>query len=350
MSFPKLMIDLKKIKRNITSMLNECDKRGVELVAVEKLVAGDLQVAQTIVGAGVTTLADSRIKNLQKLKDINAKKMLLRIPMQSEIDELVKWVDVCLISELETIKLIDQKATSPIEIILMIESGDIREGLHNKETIFKTVEEITKMKYVKLVGLGTNFACFGATIPSVAKMHDMVALKRELEDTFKISIPTISAGNSSHISIWDDPEIPNEINQIRSGAAILMGFGLNDEPIPFLEMNAFTLQAEVVEVQVKPSASWGQKGLDAFGHEKHFEDIGDRTKAIIAIGRQDCPNEDMIPVDSNIQVLGQSSDHTILDITDSNIKYRVGDIIEFNLGYIGVLSCITTEFVDTDYK
>lgn len=49
--------------------------------------------------------------------------------------------------------------------------------------------------------------------------------------------------------------MPRDINQMRSVAAIFMGFGLNDDPITFLEQHVFTLKAQIVEVQIKPSAS-----------------------------------------------------------------------------------------------
>lgn len=227
----------------------------------------------------------------------------------------------------------------------MIETGDIREGLLDSELILKTVNEIQTCDHIKLVGLGTNFACFGATVPETNKLIKLAELKTSLESTFKIEIPIISAGNSSHITIWDDLRMPRDINQMRSVAAIFMGFGLNDDPITFLEQHVFTLKAQIVEVQIKPSASWGKRGLDAFGEEVQFNDLGNRKKAIIAIGRQDCLHTEILPIDSKIIVLGSSSDHTILDITDSATDYQVGDIVEFNLTYASTLSCFNSPYV-----
>ncbi|WP_381415223.1 alanine/ornithine racemase family PLP-dependent enzyme [Spiroplasma endosymbiont of Anurida maritima] len=349
MVYPQLSINLELIKSNAISVIKECDKRNMDLVAVEKLVAGDVKVAQTLIDAGIKTIADSRVFNLKKLQNINAKKMLLRIPMMSEIKELVKFVDVCLVSEIEVIKEIDKQTKSVIEVILMIETGDIREGLWGNKVIFDTVQQILKLKNIKLTGIGTNFACFGATVPTITKMQEMSVLKKKIEERFGINIPIISAGNSSHISIWDDKKMPKDINQIRCGSAILMGFGLNNEPIPFVKMGTFKLNAEIIELQYKPSASWGKKGLDAFGKEKEFKDIGVRKKVIIALGRQDCPFEELTPLNKDIKILGQSSDHTILDITDCRENYKIGDIISFDLEYLGVLCSITSEFVHKKY-
>lgn len=344
--YPQLIINLERIKENAKIMVTECKKRNLELVGVEKLVAGNLAVAKAYLESGIKTIGDSRIQNLKKLQNLNCKKMLLRIPMLSEIGDLLTYSDLCLISEIKTIRAINKNAKKPYEIILMIETGDIREGLLNRELIFKTVKEIQSLKNIKLIGLGTNFACYGATVPTIEKLQKLVKLKKDLEMEFKIQIKTISAGNSSHITIWNDKKMPSEINQIRSGAAILMGIGLSDAPIKFLHQDNFLLRAQVVEVQIKPSVSWGPRSLDAFAKEFSTPDIGDRKKAIVAIGRQDVGYESLTPVDSKIKILGGSSDHTILDITDSKTDYQVGDVVEFKLDYLGVLSCITSEFVE----
>ena len=55
------------------------------------------------------------------------------------------------------------------------------------------------------------------------------------------------------------------------------------------------------------------------------------------------------PKDENIKVLGGSSDHIILDINDSKIDYKVGDIIEFNLDYESILFSTASEDVKKEY-
>jgi predicted amino acid racemase len=44
-------------------------------------------------------------------------------------------------------------------------------------------------------------------------------------------------------------------------------------------------------------------------------------------------------------VLGGSSDHTILDISDCEADYRVGDVISFDLTYGGMLGGMTSPYV-----
>ena len=42
-------------------------------------------------------------------------------------------------------------------------------------------------------------------------------------------------------------------------------------------------------------------------------------------------------MDSSIKILGASSDHMILDVTDCELEIQVGSIIEFNMDYGGML-------------
>ena len=44
------------------------------------------------------------------------------------------------------------------------------------------------------------------------------------------------------------------------------------------------------------------------------------------------------PVDESLIILGSSSDHLIVDITESQKMIRVGDQIAFSLTYSGILS------------
>ena len=67
---------------------------------------------------------------------------------------------------------------------------------------------------------------------------------------------------------------------------------------------------------------------------------------ICAIGRQDFDAETTTPVDEGILILGASSDHLMLDVTDSVKEYKVGDIVELRLGYFSVFRAFTSPYVE----
>ena len=51
--------------------------------------------------------------------------------------------------------------------------------------------------------------------------------------------------------------------------------------------DAITLEAELVEIQTKPSKPIGTTGRNAFGEEVFIEDKGIMRRGILGIGRQD---------------------------------------------------------------
>lgn len=182
-------------------------------------------------------------------------------------------------------------------------------------------------------------------IPTKDNLTELVGVKKDLENYFNIRIPIISGGNSENIQIMRVNEMPMEINQLRIGVALAMGIGLYDKPIDGLNTDTIKLYAEIVEIKVKPSVPIGIIGIDAFGAKPQFEDRGFRKRAICALGKQDVYPEFLIPVDQKIMVLGSSSDHLIIDITDLDKELKIGDVIEFRVLYGGLLSAMTSKYV-----
>ena len=111
------------------------------------------------------------------------------------------------------------------------------------------------------------------------------------------------------------------------------GYDLSD-----MHSDVFTLRAEVVEVKTKPTHPVGEVGVDAFGRRLTYEDRGIRRRAIVAVGKADIGDSDNIfPADRGIEVLGGSSDHTILDVEDAERDIKPGDILDFAVNYGAML-------------
>ena len=89
----------------------------------------------------------------------------------------------------------------------------------------------------------------------------------------------------------------------------------------------------------------GDTGQDAFGNEPEFEDRGIRKRAILNLGRQDVVIEGLEPIDPGIIVLGGSSDHAILDVSDAHTPLKLGDEVAFYPGYGATLAAATSEYV-----
>lgn len=97
----------------------------------------------------------------------------------------------------------------------------------------------------------------------------------------------------------------------------------------------------------KAEPSLGDGGGGQLWTETRFYRQGEKRKKVIcAIGRQDFDAETATPVDEGILILGASSDHLMLDVTDSVKEYKVGDIVELRLGYFSVLRAFTSPYVE----
>lgn len=371
--YPRLVIDIKKLEDNVKTLAAITkDDGNCSLMIVTKGLCADLEMVKMLAKRPeVDFVADSRIKNIKSyskiVRDAGKKTVLIRIPMLSEVDEIVKHVDVCFNSEMETVRAIDKAAAKEgkvQDVLLMIDLGDLREGIffENEDEILKDATEIKDMKNVNLYGIGVNLTCYGAIIPKHENLSKLVEIARKIENKTGLKLEMVSGGNSSSIYLIEsdkmprigrmpkDEKMPEGINNLRLGEAFLLGNDTAYETeIPNTHHDAIKLQAQIVELKEKPSLPIGEVGVDAFGEKPYYEDKGIMKRAIIAVGKQDTDLGSMTPVDERIEIMGGSSDHIILDLTACNDDYKLGDIVEFTVGYGGMLKLVTSPYVDRVY-
>lgn len=351
--YPKIVIDLNKLTENAKIISQKCHEHNVTMMAVSKSYCADPKVTAAFVAGGVDYIADSRLDNLALAKGINLPKVLLRLPSLSEVDKVVELTDISLNSELTTIAALDlaaKKLGKAHQIILMIDLGDLREGIWPSD-FDSTVRQILTHQHIKLVGVGVNLTCYGGIIPKHDNLSQLAALAERLKSNYQLDIQIVSGGNSSSYYLLDKGQMPATINNLRMGESLVLGYETAyGKPIAGTHQDAFQLQAEIIEKKSKPSMPIGEIGRDAFGNIPSFEDKGQMVRAILSIGRQDVKVENLLPIDANIHILGASSDHLIVDITDVANRYQLGDIVTFNLEYGALLSLMTSPYVKREYK
>ena len=356
--YPRVRIHMDRLRRNLDACAGIIQKvPGCTLMIVTKGVCAYPPIVRMLTEhPGVDFLADSRIQNLKsyaaQARQAGKQTVLLRLSMPSEVSEVVEYADVSFQSELSTIRLLDEaagRAGKRHNVVLMIDLGDLREGIfyEKEEEIFSTVAELLLLKHIRLYGLGTNLTCYGAIIPKNENLSLLVGLARKLEQRFHIRLPMVSGGNSSSIYLIEQGNLPEGINYLRLGESFLLG---NDTAygtrIPGTVGDALELEAEVIEIKEKPSLPVGEIGVDAFGHRPTYEDKGIMRRAIVAVGRQDVDTDSLQPRDPQIEILGGSSDHLLLDLTHCTTVYQVGDRIQFTLGYGSMLKAFTSPYVE----
>jgi predicted amino acid racemase/arginase family enzyme len=352
MSGPEVSIDLGRIERNARAVVTRCAATGIRVFGVTKGTCGMPQVARAMLRGGVVGIAESRFENIRRLRasGIAAPIMLLRSPPLARVEEVVRSVDISLQSELATIaelSRIAERMGRVHDIMLMVDLGDLREGIWPSDLV-PTVEKVLGMKGVRIAGLGTNLTCFGAILPTEENLGQLMACAFKVESVIGAPLDWISGGNSSSLPLLLERGLPPGINNLRIGEAILQG-GLEtfrDTPWKELELDAFRLTGDIIEVKLKPSLPIGRSGYDAFGNQPVFMDEGDRLRAIANIGREDVLVEGLTPLHDGIRVLGASSDHLVLDVTDAAPPVAVGGRMSFRMNYGALLAAMTSEYVE----
>lgn len=347
--YPRVDIDLNKLTYNAKFLLNMCNGKMIDVAVVTKVFCAEPDIVKGILDAGVKTIGDSRIANLKKIVNLPCEKLLLRIPALSEVREVIMYSDISLNSEIDTIKALSKeaiRAKKTHKIILMVDLGDLREGVLEKD-VLEISREIVKLPNIKFMGIGTNLTCYGGVIPDEVNLGRLLNIKNNIEKELNVKIPIVSGGNSSSLYMVMNKTIPEGINNLRLGESVVLGretaYGRD---IPGMFRDVFTLKGEIIEIKDKPSVPIGNIGMDAFGEVPTFQDRGIIKRAIISMGRQDVKIDGITPRDEKIRILGGSSDHLLLDVSESESDYKVGDMISFDVDYGALLSLMTSSYIN----
>ncbi|HRX58355.1 MAG TPA: alanine/ornithine racemase family PLP-dependent enzyme [Eubacteriales bacterium] len=351
--YPRITANLNKIRHNLSALYALCSGYGVSFAAVTKVVCADERIVRVFEEGPAAMIADARLENLEKIHT-KKQKMLLRAPAPCEAEETVRNADVSLVSETETIRALGKaaaKAGKRHAIILMVDLGDLREGLlfTNREGIRASALAAAKEPGIELMGVGTNLTCYGAIIPDETNLGELCHVAKDVREWTGLPVPVVSGGNSSSLGMLRRGLVPKGINHLRLGESILLG---NDTAacrvMNGLDGGAFTLGAQLIEVQTKPSVPIGVSGANAFGEHPTFTGEGEQVRGICKIGRQDTVADGLKPLDDQVRIIGASSDHLIVDLTRAK-PYRVGDVLEFTPDYGALLRAYTSPYVKKAY-
>ena len=347
---PRLEIYPDRIRSNAQHIVTLCHSQNIRVAAVTKVVSAHPAVVKALNESGVDLLADSRLENLEAIRQQGVQKplMLLRIPAPSQVEEVVRLADFSLNSSLHTLYLLSAAAVrlhKIHQVILMVDLGDLREGIW-PDRVLEITREAGKLPGIHLAGLGCNLACFGGVIPTAGKMQTLIGIRDMISAETGIQLEVLSGGNSANLPLLIRGEMPAEINQLRIGETIQLGRNVIDRsPFPGMRQDTYRIVAEVIELERKPSLPVGVTGQDAFGGTPKFVDRGNRLRAICALGRQDVVIDNLEPQDPGVIILGGSSDHLILDVEEAQTPLEVGSEVAFWPGYGSLLAAATSSYV-----
>ncbi len=345
---PTLWINKSIIAQNVRVVTDLCASYGIGVTGVTKVFRGDPEIAEVFLENGVSGLGDSRIENLKRLSSLDCEKWLIRMPGPSQAEETVKYSDISLNSDETTLRALEKSCEDcglAHKVVLMYDLGDLREGFIDREGLRRAADLIDHSPHLTLAGVGTNLTCFNFVHPDTEKLEELVDAGREIG-----AGAYVSGGNSATLDLMMRGGIPKGVNLLRLGESLL--FGRERAHYRYLDgtrNDAFMLDAEIIELREKPSMPWGEFGVDSYGKTPEHHDRGIRLRAICALGRQDTDFETLWPVDPGVEILGASSDHVVLDITDARQTYQVGGLVRFRLGYFALMRACTSDYVKKCY-
>lgn len=349
---PRLEIDLNKIQHNTQVISRYLSQRCISLMGITKVMLGDPEVARVMVKGGAKWIGDSRIENIQRMHGagVKAQFVLIRSPLLSQVNEVISYAQMSLNSEISIIRALSeacQRQNTTHDIVIMIELGDLREGILPSD-LHGLIREVLTLKGIKIAGIGTNMGCFSGVAPVQEKMDVLSELAHNLESIFHIKLPLVSGGNSSNFSWLSTTKNIGRTNNLRMGEMIFLGHNiLTYEPEKKLYQDTVSLVGEVIEFKFKNAAPKDQKIVrDAFGEVPKFQGQGMMGRAILGLGRQDVLVSGLKPM-ADVEVIGACSDHMILDTRGQDVQ--VGEEFRFSLSYGALLSAMTSPFVKKVY-
>ncbi|PAB60006.1 alanine racemase [Anaeromicrobium sediminis] len=345
--YPILEINLNSIYHNVNEITSRCHCKNVSVAGVIKGCGGIQEIAEEFIKGGCDFLASSRIEQLIKLKNnnVSCETMLIRIPMLTEVSDLVQHVDISLNSEIDILRAIEKECmiqNTIHKVVLMFDLGDLREGCINEDEFIQLALFVeNELSHVKLYGIGTNVGCYGSVNPTISNLTRLCNLASSIEDKIGRPLDLVSGGATSSLLLLLNETIPSKINNLRIGEALLTARDLPkyyNYEMDYMKQDTFTLKAEIVEIKDKPSYPIGELSVDSFGNKPVYEDKGIHKRALLAVGKQDFGSHDkLIPKDPNLEIIGSSSDHLIVDMEKAIQNYKIGDSIELATYYQSVL-------------
>lgn len=360
--YPQLEINLAKLRRNAKEVVSRCTAQGITVAAVVKGYWADPRMVRAYLDAGAKQVATSRVSQIRKMKEAGIDDvpfLLLRVPQMCELEEVAKYADYSLHSDLSVLQeynRVCEELDVVRNVIVMADLGDLREGFWDKDEMVDACVFVDRgLHNLHLAGIGVNLGCYGAIQPTPEKMHDLLAIAGRVEERIGRKLEFISGGATSTYTMVHWGTLPEGINHLRIGEGVIPAYDLPfdwgiTDLLDYTDRDIFTLRAQVLEVRTKPSYPQGTFCIDCFGGKPTFTDRGERKRALVGIGRADAGNVmDIMPRMEGIEVLGGSSDHLILDVEDCKTELKAGDVLEFDIRYSVMLPITNSPDVEKIY-
>lgn len=352
------MAHLKLYKENLRHNFNFLQKlfkgSALDWGIVSKLLCGNEDYLKVLIELGCKEIHDSRVSNLKVVKQIDpeVQTVYIKPPAKESIHDIIKYADVSMNTEYYTMKLLSEEAVKQDKthkVIIMIETGDLREGVMG-EHLIDFYAKVFKLPNLQIIGIGTNLNCLYGVMPSQDKLIQLSLYKQIIELKFNRKIPWVSGGTSVTIPLAINKQIPKGVNHFRVGETLFFGVNLfNDTLIPGMKPDVFELFAQIIEITKKPVVPHGEFATNPQGEIMEIDEskFGEMSyRAILDIGLLDIDPKYLILDNYDFEIAGASSDMLVIDLGKNKKNYKVGDLISFQLKYMGALAILNSNYIE----
>ena len=347
-----------KLRDNFELLDEMFRSKNIEWSVVAKMLCGNKAYLQEVIHLGIKQICDSRISNLKTIKSLapHVETVYIKPPAKRLAETVVAVADISFNTEFETIRLLSEAAVrqqKTHKVIIMIELGELREGVM-REQFIAFYSKVFKLPNIEITGIGTNLTCMYGVLPNHDKLIQLSLYKQLVEARFDQKIPYISGGTSVTIPLIENGLLPAGINHFRVGETLYLGTDVfNSKPFGHMHNDVFKLYAEIIEMNEKPVIPTGELGQNLTGHKTAFDENlqgSSSFRAIVDVGLLDVEDNHIFPVDKDIHIAGASSDMIVIDLGENKKGYKVGDVIEFPLDYMGILRIMNSNYIDKRFE
>ncbi len=352
----RVTINLDVLQHNLATINRWMKKHGASWTVVTKVLCGHIETVKALKMLGVNSIGDSRLENFAAIRKSvgDFETWYLRVPDLSSIHDVISLSDVSLNSEIDVIKELNHEAALQDKIhriIIMIELGDLREGIL-PGSLIKFYEEVFELPNIEVLGIGANLGCLAGAVPSIDQFMQLILYRELLELKFQHKLSMISGGSTAVLPLLVEKSLPKAINHFRIGEAIFLGTDLiNGGTLPELRDDVVLLEAEIAEMKEKNLATAAETGTSTptpFMPDDEGEIApGQRGyRALVSVGQLDTDVGGLTPIDPDHRIAGASSDIVVVNLGDNPDGLKVGDTIKFRCNYSALLRLMSGRYLE----
>lgn len=355
--YPLMEVHLKAMENNARVLCGVCARSGISVAGIVKFSDGCVPIARSYAAGGCAQIGVSRAVHLRELRSAlpGTELMLTRAPGPGDVQDAAQFADWILHSSADGLRALDRAAASAGTrpgVLLMLDVGDLREGVDSVEKLCRLAALVEKeLPHLRLRGVGTALACLNGVLPTPENLTVLADAAGAVEQEIGRELEAVSGGSSIDLLLLKDgvSRIPSRINHLRLGGSIASprNIRLNrGVTFPGLREDTVCIRAEIIEIEEKDSLPKGETTFNWAGAGVSREDRGRRLRAVLALGSQDIgEGGSLTPLERGVEVVGCSSDHTVVDVTDYDGTLAYGDTLRFAMSYSPMLHAFSGRHV-----